>query len=77
VTKSKRIILYRNKCIGCGYCISISPDLWVISGSDGKITYKTTPFFEEETQIIEIEIMKYHEFEQSEKICPVKAIKII
>jgi ferredoxin len=74
VTKAKRIILYRNKCIACGYCISVAPGIWIISRSDGKITSKTTPLNEEETQIIEIENMNYHDFEQSANICPVKSI---
>ena len=72
-----KAIIYRNKCIACGYCISVAPDVWSISGSDGKITSKATPFNEDETQVIEIESLNYHEVEQSAKICPVKAIKII
>lgn len=33
-----KIIHYRNKCIGCGICFEIQPDLWRMSTKDGKAT---------------------------------------
>ena len=31
-----KIIHYRNKCIGCGICYELQPDLWRMSMRDGK-----------------------------------------
>jgi ferredoxin len=33
-----KIIHYRNKCIGCGICYELQPDLWRMSKKDGKAT---------------------------------------
>jgi ferredoxin len=70
-----KVKLYRYKCIGCGYCISLLPNVWAYSKYDGKITHSKTPSFEEDDQIIQIEPFYSTEVKQSEDICPVKAIK--
>lgn len=31
-----KIILYRNKCIGCGICYEMQPENWRMSKRDGK-----------------------------------------
>jgi ferredoxin len=36
--KPKVITVNRNRCIGCGYCLSEDHRFWVISPNDGKIT---------------------------------------
>lgn len=33
-----RIIYYRDKCIGCGVCQQLQPQLWRMSKKDGKAT---------------------------------------
>ncbi|MBO9202521.1 MULTISPECIES: ferredoxin [Niastella] len=33
-----KIIQYRSKCIGCGFCHELQPELWRISRKDGKAT---------------------------------------
>ncbi len=33
-----RIIHYRHKCIGCGLCHEMQPELWRMSKKDGKAT---------------------------------------
>jgi ferredoxin len=75
--RGTRVLLYRNKCIACGYCISLAPQLWTISSYDGKATSTTTSFYEEETQIVDVDGIDYTSLVQSVKICPVNAIKII
>lgn len=37
-SKPKVITVHRNRCIGCGYCLSEEHNFWVISPNDGKIT---------------------------------------
>ncbi len=31
-----KIIHYRNKCIGCGICYELQPEIWRMSRKDGK-----------------------------------------
>ncbi len=31
-----KVIHYRSKCIGCGICVELQPDLWRMSRKDGK-----------------------------------------
>ncbi len=33
-----KIVHYRNKCIGCGICYDMQPDIWRMSTKDGKAT---------------------------------------
>ncbi|ROH97862.1 ferredoxin [Chryseobacterium daecheongense] len=33
-----KLIHYRNKCIGCGICYELQPELWRMSKKDGKAT---------------------------------------
>lgn len=33
-----KVIHFRNKCIGCGICFEMQPDLWRMSKKDGKAT---------------------------------------
>lgn len=32
----RKIIHYRDKCIGCGICYELQPELWRMSRKDGK-----------------------------------------
>jgi ferredoxin len=69
--------LFRHRCIACGYCLSIAPEIWVLSSKDSRITSLKTPDYKNDDQIVQIELHFIQEIEQSAKICPVKAIKII
>lgn len=33
----RKIIHYRNKCIGCGICYELQPELWRMSRKDGRV----------------------------------------
>ena len=33
-----KVIQYRSKCIGCGICYELQPELWRMSKKDGKAT---------------------------------------
>lgn len=47
--KPKAITVYRNRCIGCGYCLGESDNFWIISQNDGKVTSKDQPNTKEQT----------------------------
>lgn len=37
---SKKIIHYRNDCIGCNMCVELAPENWFMNLSDGKATLR-------------------------------------
>jgi ferredoxin len=71
----RKVKLYRNKCIGCGFCISLLPEVWTYSKFDGRITSVATPSYDDDEQIVQIEPFYRSEIDQSVNICPVNAIK--
>lgn len=52
--KPKVITLNRNRCIGCGYCLSVEHNFWVISPKDGKIT--TAEFINTKEQTLKVTV---------------------
>ncbi|MCB8964856.1 MAG: ferredoxin [Bacteroidales bacterium] len=52
--KPKVITVHRNRCIGCGYCLSEVHGFWIISPNDGKIT--TKEFINTKEQIIKVSV---------------------
>ncbi|MDP2683717.1 MAG: ferredoxin [bacterium] len=72
----KKIIHYRNDCIGCGLCVELAPNNWFMNLSDGKATLRRS---EEKNgvfiaEISEPEVATNLEAAQS---CPVNIIKVI
>ncbi len=71
-----KIIHYRNKCIGCGICYEMQPELWRMSKKDGKATLLKAVIKKEISSVTITEPM----VERSGKIvkaCPVNIIKLI
>lgn len=69
-----KIILDRDKCIGCGACTALCPKYFEME-EDGKSSLKgakTKP----KTQIEELTIKKLDCSQDAADICPVKAINI-
>lgn len=69
-----KITLLRYKCIGCSYCISIAPELFGISDSDGKITDRANKNCDSDILKITFDLKNIDQIAQSARICPVKAI---
>lgn len=70
-----KIIQYRNKCIGCGICYEMQPQLWRMSKKDGKTTLINATI-KKDIAILQV----YKLIEKSNelvKACPVKIIKVI
>ncbi len=60
-----QIIIDKNKCLGCGLCVSIASDIFEI-GEDGKSKIKEEVDLEKNKQLIA----------QAKESCPVQAIEI-
>lgn len=66
-----KIILEREKCIGCGSCQALCPKYFEI-GKDGKSTLKNKKNNKSEMEIEKIECAK-----DAADACPVKIIHVI
>ncbi len=66
----------RIKCIGCGNCVEVAPNNWVMNEEDGKADLigasEKKGFF----TVISSDDERYSN-EEAEHICPVKIIKVI
>ncbi|MBP9758667.1 ferredoxin [Candidatus Dojkabacteria bacterium] len=71
----KKVIHYRDKCIGCGLCALLAPDDWEMSSEDGKANLKDST---ENGGIYSKEINPENEKsnEEASAQCPVNIIKI-
>ncbi|MFT3903791.1 MAG: ferredoxin [Niabella sp.] len=70
-----KLIHYRNKCIGCGICYEMQPDLWRMSKRDGKATLVKA---EKKNKTFVLEINEWDKplAEEVATACPVKIIKL-
>ncbi|HEY5326911.1 MAG TPA: ferredoxin [Mucilaginibacter sp.] len=71
-----KIIHYRNKCIGCGICFELQPDLWRMSMKDGKATLLRSTE-KKDTFIIPIAGDLLQQSREVAKACPVNIIKVL
>lgn len=71
-----KIIHYRDKCIGCGVCFEMQPELWRMSKKDGKATLLRATA---KKAIYVLPVSKSLEQTTLEVAgaCPVKIIKIV
>ena len=70
-----KIILYRDKCIGCALCAEMQPDHWRMSKKDGKATLVKS-IAKKELFVLRICNIIQQQTELVLKACPVKIIKI-
>lgn len=69
------ITQYRNKCIGCGICYEMMPEIWRMSTKDGKATLINATLKKQTSKLVIGQPL----VEASEKVaeaCPVKIIKV-
>jgi ferredoxin len=71
-----KIIQYRDKCIGCGICFELQPDLWRMSKKDGKATLLKS---ENKKNVFVLAVTASVQKDTTEvaKACPVKIIKTV
>lgn len=71
-----KIIHYRNKCIGCGICFELQPELWRMSKKDGKATLlKSTA--KKEVFVLSVNNTIQQQTQEVTRACPVKIIKVL
>lgn len=70
-----KIIHYRNKCIGCGVCFELQPDLWRMSKKDGKATLLHATK-KKDVYVADVNEMSYEVCASIAKQCPVNIIKV-
>ena len=70
-----KIIHYRNKCIGCGICYEIQPDVWRMSTKDGKATL-VHGINKKDVYQLELNLNNQERLEEVIEACPVKIITV-
>lgn len=71
-----KIIHYRNKCIGCGFCYEHQPELWRMSKKDGKATLLKS-ISKKEVSVLSVSNAIEQKARDVAMACPVKIIKIL
>jgi ferredoxin len=69
-----KILYYRQKCIGCGYCSDLLPNYWSIDIADGKANLENS-----QLEGLKHSLVIYEElaiFQIISKDCPAKIISI-
>lgn len=70
-----KIILYRDKCIGCALCAEMQPDHWRMSKKDGKATLVKADI-KKGVHTLEIPVYAVPFSREVAKGCPVRVIKV-
>ena len=70
-----KIILEKEKCIGCGSCAALCPKFFELK-EDGKVHLKGSSV-DEKSESDELEIKEVDCSKEAVEICPVQCIKII
>lgn len=71
-----KIIHYRDKCIGCGICFEMQPELWRMSKKDGKATLLKA-VEKKKVFVLPVNNIAGLQTQEVKKACPVKIIKIV
>lgn len=71
-----KIIFYRNKCIGCGICFEMQPELWRMSKKDGKATLLQSTL-KKNVFILPVSNTIQQQTRKVITACPAKTIKIV
>ena len=69
------IIHYRDKCIGCGVCYEMMPEVWRMSTKDGKATL-IHAIVKKQTAVLSVESSLIEASEKVAAACPVNIIKV-
>ncbi len=71
-----KIIHYRNKCIGCGICFEMQPELWRMSKKDGKATLLKANA-KKDVFVLAVNNINAQKTLEVKNACPVKIIKVV
>lgn len=71
-----KIILYRNKCIGCSICYEQQPELWRMSKKDGKANLLGSTE-KKDVFVLPVSNTIRQRTQEVAMACPVKIIKLV
>jgi ferredoxin len=66
---------YRDKCIGCGVCYEMMPEIWRMSTKDGKATL-VQALLKRKTFVLTVGPALFDASKDVAAACPVKIIKV-
>ncbi len=73
--KGTLLVHFRKKCIGCGACVAVAPELWSLSDSDGLADLKDGQEYRDHVRgTIHREDEDLHR--EAAEACPVHIIKL-
>ncbi|MBC7890368.1 MAG: ferredoxin [Ferruginibacter sp.] len=71
-----KIIHYRKKCIGCGICFELQPELWRMSKKDGKANLLKS-IAKKDLFVLSVSNAIQQLTQEVTRACPVKIIKVL
>ena len=70
-----QIVYRRKKCIGCNYCVELTPDRWRMNKKDGRSVLLGSRN-KKGLYTVEVNEVEYEANKASAQVCPVKIIRI-
>ena len=71
-----RILHYRERCIGCYYCVEVAPQRYVMNEQDGKCDLIDGQKKGNHYEAIVLDDSELNSVKEAEKLCPANVIKI-
>lgn len=70
-----KIIHYRKKCIGCGICVELQPELWRMSKKDGRASLLQAAA-KKDFFVLPVLTEQLEDSVKTAEACPVKVIQV-
>ncbi len=70
-----KILHYRNKCLGCAYCVEVAPALFEVNATDGKVDLIGARE-KNGVQSADVNEVFISEAEEAVTVCPAKIIEV-
>jgi len=75
MTKKYKLIIDRNKCMGCGTCVSLMPEIFDMDDNDGLVRVRNSKP-QKQYDVLEIDENQLEEFQKVVDLCPTGVFKI-
>ncbi len=70
-----KILHYREKCLGCAYCVEVAPALFEVNDADGKVDLIGSGE-KNGVQSADVNEVFLDEAEEAAAVCPAKIIEV-
>ena len=74
--KMFRILHYRDRCIGCYYCVEVAPQRYVMNETDGKCDLIEAQKKGEHYEVVVFDDREFPSIKKAEALCPSNVIKV-